>query len=666
MLSMSYFLHNGPQQQTEAFIRLGSRCCFMNAKNVVSRSQLQCYIHHNLRKYTNGNRDMLYYSSYHCQKIATTRFMTYCSHRHAAEQQHNTLLFQSSRCYKNHRNHHVDSSLSNNKSQWMKKETSSNMRSILSSTSDGSDVETEKSSDEEIMGDRLVSLQKEISSNNKINDDNKKSNNIVESAETIHIQHQQQVFDNLVSYFTSDEAVPVSLIPVYEYTTKRIFDTIEEHHINNKMNAEDTNSTSISDRSIIRILDVGCGTGVLWEFLSNEANKRRERMTLHITGIDLTNGMVMAANNKATVLQEKYSGTSNKHTFNAIQGDIATYQGHISQVAVKLNDDNNSTTANNDLRYYYDAIIMNACFGNFYNPKSVLDNISKHLIHDNSLVFITHPLGGQFVNKLHNEDPITVPHTLPINIYNWFNLSIGLPYELLNVSTNDIKLDNDISYPFYFLSAIKTRATMLSDNIMKFRGNIDTGYGRGGKKLGFPTANLPSSLFQESLRNVSNGVYFGYAIIEDNVNQPAFIGRNIIHPVVVNIGYSPTFVGKENIEKIIEAHIILDDKKNIFDPPDFYNETMRLVLLGFLRYEMKFGSFPELIQQIQNDVIDAKHALTSINMPYVYMKQNDPFLEINDKNIVICLANGTLDASYEFESTQTIIRKLQDMWNQHS
>lgn len=49
---------------------------------------------------------------------------------------------------------------------------------------------------------------------------------------------------------------------------------------------------------------------------------------------------------------------------------------------------------------------------------------------------------------------------------------------------------------------------------MKFRGKVDSGYGRGGKKLGIPTANLPESLFSNALKDVAAGVYFGWAVIE--------------------------------------------------------------------------------------------------------------------------------------------------------
>ena len=65
------------------------------------------------------------------------------------------------------------------------------------------------------------------------------------------------------------------------------------------------------------------------------------------------------------------------------------------------------------------------------------------------------------------------------------------------------------------------------------RGPVATGYGRGGKKLGVPTANLPGPQFRDALAPVPAGVYFGWAAVDGGAPVPA----------VVNVGYSPTFVG---------------------------------------------------------------------------------------------------------------------------
>jgi len=50
---------------------------------------------------------------------------------------------------------------------------------------------------------------------------------------------------------------------------------------------------------------------------------------------------------------------------------------------------------------------------------------------------------------------------------------------------------------------------------------------------------------------------------------------------------------------------------------DFYNETMRLQLIGHLRSEQKFDSFPDLIAQIHRDIGNADWALDSMPFPSV-------------------------------------------------
>jgi len=162
------------------------------------------------------------------------------------------------------------------------------------------------------------------------------------------------------------------------------------------------------------------------------------------------------------------------------------------------------------------------------------------------------------------------------------------------------------------VSTVSTKATPLSQ-IIRLRGPVDSGYGRGGKKLGFPTANLPSSFFQNALEKVPTGVYLGWAWIEGSE-----AGRGMPQKAAVNVGYSPTFEGKENKEKIVEAHLILETEMS-----DFYEEVMRLSLLGFLRPEQKFDSFPALMEAITNDVATAKKLLDED--PYNSFKV-DPFM----------------------------------------
>lgn len=126
-------------------------------------------------------------------------------------------------------------------------------------------------------------------------------------------------------------------------------------------------------------------------------------------------------------------------------------------------------------------------------------------------------------------------------------------------------------------------------------GKVHRGYGRGSKKLGFPTANLPQ--FEDQLNQTSlvNGVYYGLGQVE---------GDKAVHLLVANIGYSPTFVGQENRQRIIEAHLIdyipvIDDSEST----DFYEKNLKLVFVGFLRKEKKFSSLDELKTTISQDVV---------------------------------------------------------------
>lgn len=199
---------------------------------------------------------------------------------------------------------------------------------------------------------------------------------------------------------------------------------------------------------------------------------------------------------------------------------------------------------------------------------------AAHCLKQNGIVAISHPLGASFVEKLHKEDPRTVPNLLPSESYFDEMTKSSQPLEIMNFidETNDAQT-------IYYASAKKVPQSLLR-KMMYLRGPVDTGFGRGGKKLGIPTANLPCSLFSNALQNVPTGVYFGWAVIEQKDGGGENIGRNVIHKAVVNVGYSPTFDGEENKEKIVEAHLIVKD--SVIDG-DFYGETVRLSLHGFLR-----------------------------------------------------------------------------------
>ena len=112
-------------------------------------------------------------------------------------------------------------------------------------------------------------------------------------------------------------------------------------------------------------------------------------------------------------------------------------------------------------------------------------------------------------------------------------------------------------------------------------GTVVKGKNRGGRLLGFPTANL--KLIDELIPK--GGVYAVTAIINDRT----YYG-------VTNIGYNPTF-GVEALS--VETHL-LDFSEDIL------GETIRINFIKRLRDEKTYGSVEELAEQIAQDVLESK------------------------------------------------------------
>lgn len=108
-------------------------------------------------------------------------------------------------------------------------------------------------------------------------------------------------------------------------------------------------------------------------------------------------------------------------------------------------------------------------------------------------------------------------------------------------------------------------------------GKIVTGFQRGSRLLGFPTANLKPSGDYLIPRK---GVYAGHVLIE-----------NKAWPAMINVGINPTF---NNEEKTIEAHIFDFDK-------DIYGKQARFFFEFFLRDEIAFSGIDSLKAQLEQD-----------------------------------------------------------------
>lgn len=514
-------------------------------------------------------------------------------------------------------------------------------------------------SSEEIFEEQIVTLQKEKSGLlNKDTDAgadadaNTKKGDQEEDVEQ-HLIRQKKLFDDMSTFFNSDEATPEEVKPLLSYIMNQVLVdmmTCHEdgvHRFNQRKGFNDDDSDDNENKKKIgkefKILDVGCGVGALFPFYLEQANTLG--IDLNIVGVDLSSKMIQYAkeNSDKMLLLEKENGNGNQHSFDFVNGDFVQKllgQGYIPDKSIIGFGDGVVNEETEVYRGQYDAVVINACFGNFYEPVSVLSAASQCLKNDGILA-ITHPLGAQFVKKLHTEDPLTVPHNLPSKEYFEQDMMVqsSQPLSVVNF-IEEMNNDGGDKHIIYYASAKKVPQRTLQ-NTIHLRGPVDSGYGRGGKKLGIPTANLPCSLFADALQNVPTGVYFGWAVIEGDDNDDEKSGRNVVHKAVVNVGYSPTFDGEENKEKIVEAHLIVNDGDI---EGDFYGETMRLSLHGFLRPEMKFENFPALIEAIMNDKANAKDAL---DLLFYKDLAEDSFLT-RSQDSWIGSSGGDENASYEF------------------
>ena len=119
----------------------------------------------------------------------------------------------------------------------------------------------------------------------------------------------------------------------------------------------------------------------------------------------------------------------------------------------------------------------------------------------------------------------------------------------------------------------------------QIRGTVITGLNRGGKLLGFPTANI--NLIDELCPRT--GIY---------AVTVAYGGK--LFKGVANIGYSPTFDDKGFA---VEVHI-LDFNDDIYGQKIFINFVKRI------RDEIKFSDIADLIDQINKDIVKAREILS--------------------------------------------------------
>ncbi|KOS17277.1 Riboflavin kinase [Escovopsis weberi] len=152
----------------------------------------------------------------------------------------------------------------------------------------------------------------------------------------------------------------------------------------------------------------------------------------------------------------------------------------------------------------------------------------------------------------------------------------------------------------------------------RMEGQVISGFGRGSKELGIPTANLPvDNALTPWIAQIPSGVYFGYASLllppshpdalptlspststsdSTSPSDPPFQ----VYPMVMSIGYNPFY---KNTLRSAEVHILHSFAQ------DFYHRPMRLLICGFIREEKDYDSLDALVADIRFDCDVARDSL---------------------------------------------------------
>ncbi|KAJ7117369.1 hypothetical protein C8R43DRAFT_1137662 [Mycena crocata] len=150
-------------------------------------------------------------------------------------------------------------------------------------------------------------------------------------------------------------------------------------------------------------------------------------------------------------------------------------------------------------------------------------------------------------------------------------------------------------------------------------GPVQKGFGRGGKELGCPTANLPDDSITPISSVAKPGVYYGYAqVLPPRDGKTELCQDDIrVHPMVMSLGWNPFY---KNQILTAEIHIMHEFRS------DFYGYDMKALVLGYIRPELDYTSREALIEDIE---VDKRVALNSLGRPQYGKYKEDPHFDLS-------------------------------------
>ncbi|KAF6257480.1 Flavokinase-domain-containing protein [Scenedesmus sp. NREL 46B-D3] len=312
-----------------------------------------------------------------------------------------------------------------------------------------------------------------------------------------------------------------------------------------------------------RVLDVGSGTGCLIPHL-------QARGVQDILAVDVSAAMVQQ-------LQQLHPAPSSCGNY----AGVRTWLGDFMQVPAYMGPAN--------------AICMNAVFGNFVDLHEALLKAAL-MLQPGGHLLISHAMGRAWHTQLHKERPEMVPNELP-DKQQLQQLIEDLPFELVQC-TDD---------PELYIAVLQVSIAHVPHGYrfsaapVVMEGTVVTGYGRGSRQLGVPTANMDPVPLQQQLQQLPRGVYFGWAQLDAPGDWPA--ADRAVHKMVMNVGQRPT-VNTGDEAPTVEVHVL-----HKYSQEEFYGYTIRVVVAGFVRPEIRFSGLPQLLARIKADIGIAKSQL---------------------------------------------------------
>lgn len=148
------------------------------------------------------------------------------------------------------------------------------------------------------------------------------------------------------------------------------------------------------------------------------------------------------------------------------------------------------------------------------------------------------------------------------------------------------------------------------ESVIRIRGNVVKGFGRGSKTLGIPTANVDTVALARVVPGATTGIFYGWASLD------AYPGA--VYATALSIGWNPYF--SDSTEKTCEPWILHD----FGEGANFCGTGISLVILGFIRPESaEFSSLEALVQRIREDGNVTRRVLQTEDM---MRWREDPFL----------------------------------------